>query len=230
MVKTIVRTYGFRIAFINMSNEEANKSMKDDGETTEKESLVDDISVDENGEGDPVTLIKKLREKLKRCEALRNDYLSGWQRARADYINLERRSAIEKEESAKLASLFLMSNLLSTLDSFEAALGNKGLWAAVPENWREGMENLYRDFRKILEKHGLIVLNPLGELFNSAEHIAAEVVTVTERDQDGKISEVLKKGYKLYDRVIRPAEVRVSKLENPGERRGNESEHKHGGK
>jgi len=152
-------------------------------------------------EEEAAELLKQaLAEEKKKTET----NLAGWQRAQADFINYKRRAEQEKEEIRKFANTVLMLNLLSILDDLERAL------AATPDDlaelsWVEGIRLIGRKLRANLEAQGLSQIEALGELFDPNFHEAVR----QDKGKDGIVVEEVQKGYKLHDRVIRPAKVVV---------------------
>ena len=149
---------------------------------------------------DMETLKKILAEEKERAEG----YLANWQRAQADFINYKRRSEQDKEEISKFASGVFMLNLLPILDDLERAL------ASIPPKltgftWVEGISLIERKFQASLEAQGLSQIEALGEPFDPNLHEAA----IHGKGKEGIVIEELQKGYKLHDRVIRPAMVVV---------------------
>lgn len=153
--------------------------------------------------------IKKLREKLKLCQAERQEYLETSQRLRADYVNYKRDVEKEKEELAKFAKSGLLTELMDLADSFELAFSNKPAWESVNENWRRGIEYIYSKLITIFEQNGMEEINPLGQPFDPVEHHSIAVIDAATAADDNKVLEVVQKGYKLHGRVIRPAKVKV---------------------
>ena len=145
-------------------------------------------------------LQKALSEEKSKSEA----NLAGWQRAQADFANYKRYAEQEKADTCKFANANLLCTILPVLDDFERALG------AIPpgesENkWVEGMRLIDRKFRDILEKQGVSCIQSLGEEFNP-HHM--EALSSGKGKKDVVVLE-LEKGYKLHDKVIRPAKVIV---------------------
>jgi molecular chaperone GrpE len=175
----------------------------------------DVVFEDANEEGEalsevnPQAALKKLREKLKVSQAERQEYLEMSQRLKADYVNLKRDEAKLREENRKYAKHDLLLELLDVADSFDMAMANKEAWEAVPANWRKGVEYIYSKLLTILKQHDLTEINPLGQEFNPAEHHSVATIDTTESDDDNMVLNVVQKGYKLHDRVIRPAKVKV---------------------
>ncbi|MDH5695102.1 MAG: nucleotide exchange factor GrpE [Dehalococcoidia bacterium] len=146
------------------------------------------------------TLKKVLAEEKEKAES----YFANWQRAQADFINYKRRSEQEKEEISKFANSILMLNLLPILDDLERA------FASVPPklaklSWVDGIKLIERKLWASLEAQGLSQIKALGEPFDPNFHEAA----MHAKGKEGIVIEELQKGYKLHDRVIRPAMVVV---------------------
>ena len=159
-------------------------------------------------------LIKKLRQKIKELEEKNQEYLTGWQKERAESVNLRKRGEEEKKEFAKFAKEDIAVELISVLDSFESAFKNKEAWEKVDKNWRVGVEYIHSQLVNILSNHGVSIISPLGEKFDPQRDEAIETVPVDEPTQDHKILEVLSVGYKLQDKIIRPPKVKVGELKS----------------
>lgn len=189
-----------------MQDENKNKNSE------EADDVVFDDNIDEEGNDDPKALVKKLREKIKNLEEKNQEYLTGWQKERADSINLRKRLEEEKKEFAKFAKEDIATELMSVLDSFESAFKNKEAWEKVDKNWRQGMEYIHTQLINVLGNHGVSVINPLGEKFDPQRDEAVETVTVEKESEDGKIIEVVSIGYKLHHKIIRAPKVKVGEL------------------
>lgn len=163
------------------------------------EETVDEVIYDD--EALPSDQVKKLREKLKKCESDKQEYLDGWQRSKADVVNIKKRTETEKAEFAKYATENLIVDLIVTLDSFDMAFKGKA-WDAVDDNWKKGVEYIHSNLLNTLKNHGVEEFDPVGEKFDPNKHHAVE-------GDEGTIKEVVRKGYSLNGKVIRPAEVKV---------------------
>ena len=131
-------------------------------------------------------------------------YLDNWKRTQADFINYKKRTEQEKEETVKFGNSMLLLAILPVLDDLQRAL------SSVPQDvkdlpWVEGIRLIERKFSSSLETQGVKLIKTEGEAFDPNVHEAALHVD----GDDGMIVEELQKGYKLYDRVIRPAVVAV---------------------
>jgi molecular chaperone GrpE len=141
-------------------------------------------------------------------QAKADDYFAKWQRAAADLANMRRRHEQERQEYMKQANAMLIAELLPVLDSFDRAL------ASMPPElreltWIDGIVLVERQLRMVLERAGLQPIAAEGQPFNPSEHEAL-LHEESDKPEDTVIGE-LQKGYKLYDRVLRPALVKVAK-------------------
>ncbi|MDO8565240.1 MAG: nucleotide exchange factor GrpE, partial [bacterium] len=137
--------------------------------------------------------VAKLKGKLKDAEAKAKEYLDGWQRSQADFVNIRKRDEEAKKEFVKFVSLEVVKDLIPVLDAL--SLGNN--------------EPVYRLLMHTLSKHGLEESNPAGEKFNPEFHEAIGMVNTDKSEEDNKILEVMQKGYILSGKIIRPAKVRI---------------------
>ncbi|TSC67744.1 MAG: molecular chaperone GrpE [Parcubacteria group bacterium Gr01-1014_73] len=179
-------------------------------EEIEKDENLDDSVVAEEAAAET---IKKLREKLKATQKERDEYLTGWQRAKADLINARQRDEADKKEFVKFANERLIDGLIPVLDSFELAFNNKDSWEKADKkadkNWRAGVEFIYNQLKKALTDVGLAEINPLGEKFDPNRDEVASYEPVESESDEHKILAVSQKGYLLNGRPMRPPKVRV---------------------
>ena len=168
--------------------------------------MLDDSVVAEENAGEA---IKKLREKLKKAEAEKQEYLVGWQRAKADLINARKRDESERQEFIKFANERLIEGLIPVMESFDMAMGNKEAWEKVDKNWRIGVEYIYSQLKKTLSDSGLEEIDPIGKPFDHNRDEAAEYVPVENKDEHHKVVSVVQKGYSLNGKDLRPPKVKV---------------------
>lgn len=158
--------------------------------------------------------IQSLREQIIEEKQKADNYLANWQRAQADFSNYKRRTEQEKIEQTKFSNAMLILNLLPVIDDLERAL-NTVPTALAGLTWFDGLRLIYRKLLSLLENQGLQVLEAEGKDFDPNLHEAIQHV----EGEDGKVVQVFQKGYKLHDRVIRPAMVTVGqKLVETGEK------------
>ena len=133
-------------------------------------------------------------------------------RAKADFQNLQRRTAIERSEAIRYANAELMKSLVGVLDDFERSLA-AGVEATDVASVLDGERLIHENFRKALVDHGLELIRALHEPFDPSIHEA-----LMQRPSDdhppGTVLEEVAKGYRLRDRVLRPTRVIVSKADH----------------
>ena len=169
--------------------------MKDEDNEIVSEELDDSVVAEEHAED----TVKKLREKLKVAEAKAKEYLDGWQRSQADFVNLRKRDEEAKIEFIKFARLSLIEELIPVLDSFNIAMSGG----------HKEIEPVYTQFWGILKANGLEEFNPVGEIFDPKYHETIGTIQTEKSSDDHKILEVAQKGYRLSGKIIRPAKVKI---------------------
>lgn len=180
--------------------------------TDENENFddVEFVESTEDGEALPVKdVAKKLREENKKLRAERDEYLTGWQRAKADYVNLQKDEERKRTELRSFITSNLVEDLLPTLDSFDMAMGNKEAWEKVDANWRAGVEYIQKQFGTALESYGVTKIDQVGVPFDPNLHQSVESISTTDQAQDHMVAQIVQAGYKIGERVIRPARVKV---------------------
>jgi molecular chaperone GrpE len=131
------------------------------------------------------------------------------QRLQADFENYRRRTRIENEELLKYASFDLLRELLEVSDNLWRATESMKTTEGA-EGLIEGIEMIRKQFCEILNRNGVRAIKAVGEQFDPYIHEA--IMNVTSDDYpNNEVIEEFKKGYKLYDKVIRPSTVKVSK-------------------
>ena len=200
----------------NTKHDEKDEKIVDLGAENEaldtKENAVysDDLQYEDDEEMEnPAQALKKLREKLKACDKDKKEYLDGWQRMRADFANVRKEEETRRGEMIKFAAEGLVDDLIPVLDSFAMAFGNKEAWEKVDANWRKGVEYIYAQMYSILESRGLTEIGKVGEQFDPRLHVAIEEIPTPSEKDANTIAEVIQKGYRLHNKVIRPAKVKA---------------------
>ena len=195
-----------------MANEDKNAADEPELEVAEESASVESSEtefVDEDEVGNPAAAIKKLREKLKTCQAQRQEYLEMSQRLKADHVNYRREQEANSQEVVKYAKADLLLQLLDLADSFDLAMANREAWAAVPANWRQGVEYIYAKLQDIFRQNGLEAIAEINAPFDPARHESVGIVSGVDKDSN-MVVELVQKGYQLNGRVIRPAKVKIS--------------------
>lgn len=169
----------------------------------------EEIILEDEGEESVEGKFKKLREKLKQCQKEKQEHLETSQRFRADYINLKQSVEKAQTEIVKFANEGLVLELIELADSFDMAFVDRAAWETVPEGWRQGVEQIYAKLQTLFKKHGLDEITRTGVLFNPETHQSVGLVETENKKEDNLVTEIIKKGYALHGKVIRPAQVRV---------------------
>ena len=139
----------------------------------------------------------------------RDEYLAALQRERAEFLNFKRRTTEEREAMLGLAAESLIRKVLALADDFDLAVEHRPE-TGVDEAWVEGITAIDRKLRALLESEGVSGIDAApGMQFDPREHEAVATVPGTGRP-GGEIVEELRRGYRLRDRVIRPALVAVA--------------------
>ena len=164
------------------------------------------VKFDENeSEEDPVEVLQaELGEMTTKAE----EYLDGWQRARAEFANYKKRVLRENTDIRQMARGEVIKLYLDIGDDLARALQEKPE-AGEEETWADGIEIIFQKLRSRLETEGIKPMNPLGEEFDPNIH---EALMKEESDEyeSGQIIEVVQEGYWIGEKVLRPALVRVA--------------------
>jgi len=153
--------------------------------------------------------VEELKEKLEECERLKEEYLAGWQRERADFLNYKKGELERIGEIIKYGDLGLILKILPIADNFELAEKN------LPENLKtdENVKGILQTKNQILDflkNQGVEEIKSVGEKFDPNFHEVIEEVEVKDKES-GIIIEEIQKGYKINGRLLRPAKVKISK-------------------
>lgn len=195
-----------------MNDEEIKK---EENEDTNFEDVTFVESTEDGEELPTKDVTKKLREDLKTCRKEKEEYLTGWQRAKADYINLQKELDFARVNISILAKEKMAEKLLPALDSFDMALGNKEHFESLDKEWRTGIVSIHSQLIKGLEDSGIEKIDESGIAFDPNIHQSINAIETTEESKDHTVEKVLQIGYKIGDRVIRPAKVTICEYKKP---------------
>jgi molecular chaperone GrpE len=153
--------------------------------------------------------IEKLKKKLEECQKEKNEYLAGWQRARADFLNYKKEEMERIKEILKYGQEEFILKILPILDNLE--LAEKKIPEDLKENeYVKGLLKVKIQFQDFLKNQGVKEIETkIGESFDP--NFQEVVEEVDKKEKSGKIVEILEKGYKLHEKIIRPAKVKVGK-------------------
>lgn len=177
------------------------------------------MTEDNNPQNNPVSE-SELETKLTQAEKDRDEYLAGWQRAKADLINYKKEEMARLEEMAKYGHEDFIREMIGVLDNFDLALSYATEKSPTPTSESEprpksvgvekGIYMIRTQIEDILKRRGLEKLNvKVGDKFNPS---LSEAIAETESDKPPEtIVEIIEPGYKLNNKVIRPTRVKISK-------------------
>ncbi len=197
-------------------NDEENKkepleAARDD--SAESDDVVE-FEFNEDGEEDLKKTLKKLRADLKEVKKEKEEYLLGWQKERADFANYKKDEDNRRTLFSEAMRERILTRFLSVIDSFNMAFANKDAWEKVDDNWRKGVEYIYSQMNGIFEEYGVKEFGAEGESFDPNLYQSIDMVETDKKELDHKIAKVIQRGYKLGERVIRPARVNVYEFKN----------------
>lgn len=148
---------------------------------------------------------RRLAEYETRCQ----EYLDDLQRMKAEFENYRKRTERERVESANRASVNLIGRLIPVADDLDRAVEAAAQDAAAAK-FADGLALVQAQFMKALADEGLIEIEAAGQPFDPHQHEAIMQEESTEHE-DEHVIEVLRKGYRLGDTVIRPAMVKIAR-------------------
>jgi molecular chaperone GrpE len=166
----------------------------------------DDVS---EGPLSPDDELSTLQSELEDIRIKADEYLDGWQRARAEFSNYKKRVQKEREETRTFITAEILAKYLDVVDDFKRALDDQPSDDEIGA-WAEGIDMIYRKLKAILEAEGVEEISAEGEAFDPNFH---EAITFEESDDhnEGEVLGVVQPGYQIGNRIIRPAKVRVAK-------------------
>lgn len=191
----------------NPSNSESNETeVSLANEETKIPGITSDATIQTEQKKDPSPSLEHL---LKEAEIKAAEHHDAWIRAKAETENIRKRAQADVSNAHKYAIENFSTALLSVMDSLEAALAVDN---ATLESFKNGMELTQKQLLSAFDKFGIAVIDPKGEKFDPHQHQA--MCTIDSELAPNTVVQVMQKGYKLHERVIRPALVSVSKVKD----------------
>lgn len=154
--------------------------------------------------------IAKMREELSICRKEKQEYMDGWQRAKADYVNALKRFETDAKASELRGRVGAVEALLPALDTLERA---RAVQSQDLHKMPEGFEAIAKQLESAFAALGLETVGEAGEAFDPAVHEALGTDAAQSATEDNTVSAVLEKGWRLGAMLIRPAKVRVAHFE-----------------
>ena len=151
--------------------------------------------------------IENLKLEIENLRKKSDEYLNGWKRAKADYLNLKKEMEAQNKEIKEWMSKIFLLPLLSVIDGLQKA------FTEIPKNlqnepWVKGIEGIKKQFEDYLKSQGVEAMAVKEAKFDPAKHEAVESIGGGE---SGKIVEELQKGYIINGEILRPARVKIYK-------------------
>lgn len=172
-------------------------------ETTDTEAIdLEDTELEEE-EAAATDKLKQLKQKLKVSDQEKMAALEDLARAKADFLNARKRLDEEKVNDRARLRVQFIEDLLPLCDSFTMALADQA-FQELPDNLKQGVLGINMQLASVLKNYGVVELGAVGDDFDPEVHEA-----LADNGGEHKVSEVLQKGYKMGDRIIRPAKVIV---------------------
>lgn len=180
-------------------------------EDKKNEEIVEEEDAGEFDDGALMAKLKKIKEQLKHCQAEKQEYLNGWQRCQADFINYKRRQEEQLAEWLQMAGEKIIREILPVMDTFDSFEKSHAGHVEKTEkkHLAEGLAGVKKQLTDILKKNDIEEIKSIGEKFDPELHEAVEEV---ESDApEGTVVEEAQKGYLINGKVLRVAKVKVSK-------------------
>lgn len=155
---------------------------------------------------------KKLKDELAAVKKERQEYLDGWQRSKADAINIKKEAAAAAERAVLKMKEGIVEELIPVLDSFDMAAGSPA-WETVDSAWRSGIDHIRNQLLEVLSRNGIDRYGRIGEAYSPHLHDAVEEQSDV-AGEPGEIVRVLRYGYKAGERILRPAQVVIKSHDN----------------
>ena len=153
--------------------------------------------------------IERLKGEAEAAQAQADEYLTALQRERAEFLNFKRRTTEDRQRELGLAAEDLIRKVLAVADDFDRAIEARPD-AIAQDPWFEGISAIDRKLRQLLDSEGVSAIDVApGTPFDPREHEAIATVPTTEQ-REGEVVEQVRRGYRLRDRVLRPALVAVA--------------------
>ncbi|RJQ30593.1 nucleotide exchange factor GrpE [Candidatus Parcubacteria bacterium] len=184
---------------------------KDDNFGGQNQGPEEELVIEEDSDS-PADMVKSLREKLKKCRTEKEEYLAGWQRAKADFVNARKEEEERRKDIIKFSEKNLLLEMIDLADSFDRLFANKEAFEKIDNNWRQGIEYLRAQLLNIMKGRGVEPIETAGKMFDPKESESIGNVDVDKREKEGMVMEEMRRGYRMHGAVIRPSLVKVGKF------------------
>ncbi|MEK7509305.1 MAG: nucleotide exchange factor GrpE [Patescibacteria group bacterium] len=151
--------------------------------------------------------LKKLKDELEEVKKDRQEYLDGWQRAKADMVNAKREVQESLSRAGTRGKEILVEELIPALDGFDLAMEGES-WNTVDATWRAGIESIKAHIEGVLKAHGVEIFGKEGDMFDPNLH---EAIQEVDNGTPHTIAKVFRRGYRTKERILRPAQIAIFK-------------------
>lgn len=153
--------------------------------------------------------VSSLKTSLEQAQQEAAGNLDTAQRAQAEMVNFRRRTDEDRIANAKYANSRLIANILPVVEELDLAISHTESGTEINDSFLEGIKLIQRKLTGVLESEGVAAIEAVGLMFNPMEHEAVGTEESTEVEP-GYITQILRPGFRLHDRVIRPVQVMVA--------------------
>lgn len=189
-------------------NQEKEQQEEIHEKNMENESSSDQTTIDSDVEIESTEAVS-IQEELDALKIKSNENFEGWQRERADFLNYKKRVEREQASLKNFIVADIVKKYLAVLDDMELAFKNRPSCEEC-QGWVEGISLIHQKLNSILENEGVEIIPAEGLEFDPNVHEAVTQID-SPNHESGSVVEVMRVGYKIGDRVIRPALVIVAR-------------------
>ncbi len=164
---------------------------------------------EDNTKNEPEEAGQKLQDEAEELKKKADEYLNNWKRSAADFINYKKEEMERAGLLINYAKEEMLLNMLPIIDSFYLSEKHSNILENVGmSEWQKGFEQIKKQIEEFLKKEGIEEIEAIGQKFDPS---TMEAVDEEEGDESGKVIEELQKGYKIDEKVLRPAKVKINK-------------------
>jgi molecular chaperone GrpE len=161
-----------------------------------------------NGDSMENSMVEDLESEYEKVVSQSQEYFEGWQRERADFLNYKKRIERDQASLKNFITIEIIKKYLTVIDDMELAIKNRPSDDVVID-WMNGFNLIYQKLISILESEGVEHISTDGEFDPNIHEALTQIDSSTH--ESGQVVEVMRQGYKIGDRVIRPALVVVAR-------------------
>lgn len=179
----------------------------------EDEKTEEGPASDEESEGTEAVNTTQMAEELEEALREKDQFRTMAQRSQADLTNYKRRATEELQEARRSGNVSLLLKVLAVVDDMERAISLVPEDAVAP-GWLDGLRLVQRNLANVLDSEGVTRIEAHGQPFEPWEHEAVLYEETTD-SPEGTVIRVIRTGYKLRDRILRPTQVAVARVPEP---------------